>query len=70
MSGMNDLNKASDLGSFNLIHTIQFAEWIAERYNYIGGERCCWCAKQYDIKDTERHQNTGELFGYWMENCR
>jgi hypothetical protein len=53
-----------------LMDTWKFAEWIAERYNYIGGEWCCWCAKQYDIKDTERYKDTGELWKYWWENCR
>lgn len=64
------LSKGAVIGSFNLINTLQFAEWISERYNYIGGEWCCWCAKQYDIKDTERYKDTGELFSYWFENCR
>jgi hypothetical protein len=53
-----------------MTHYFQFTEWIAERYNYIGGEWCCWCAKQYDIKDTERYKDTGELWAYWWENCR
>ena len=53
-----------------MTHYFQFTEWIAERYNYIGGEWCCWCAKQYDIKDTQRYKDTGELWAYWRENCR
>lgn len=51
-----------------IIHTCQFAEWIAERYNFIGGEYCCWCAKQYDQSDTSRYQLTSELFAYWKES--
>ena len=53
-----------------LMDTWKFAEWIAERYNYIGSEWCCWCAKQYDVKDTERYKDTGELWKYWWENYR
>ena len=53
-----------------LVHTLQFAEWIAERYNFIGGEYCCWCAKQYDQSDTSRYKLTGELWAYWNENIR
>jgi hypothetical protein len=68
-NGKEPITHGANIGSFNLIHTLQFAEWIAERYNYIGGESCCWCAKQYDIKDTERYKDTGELFAYWFENC-
>jgi hypothetical protein len=52
----------------NLIKTWQFAEWIAERYNFIGGAYCCWCAKQHDVNDTTRYQTTGELWVYWNES--
>ena len=47
---------------------LQFAEWIAERYNYIGGDYCCWCAKQHPENDTTRYQTTGELWAYWNES--
>jgi hypothetical protein len=53
-----------------IIQHFQFTEWIAERYNYIGDEICCWCAKQDNPKDTDKHRTTGELWAYWWENCR
>jgi hypothetical protein len=53
-----------------LVHTYQFAEWIAERYNFIGGDICAWCAKQYDQNDSSKYQLTGELFAYWSENIK
>jgi len=56
--------------SNSILYYFRFAEWIAERYNYIGGEWGCWCAKQHDIKDTEQYKDTGELWAYWFENCR
>lgn len=53
---------------FNLINTFNFAEWIAERYNYIGGEYDgCWCAKQYSITDTSKYKQTSDLWIYWSE---
>lgn len=62
----SELNKIK----FGVIDTLQFSEWIAERYNFIGGEYCSWSAKQYDTKDTSRYQTSGELFKYWAENIR
>ena len=53
-----------------LIDTWQFAEWIAERYNYVGGDLSCWCAKQYDANDCDKHQTTAEVWKYWDENIR
>ena len=54
----------------NLIDVFQFSEWAAERYNYIGGDVCHWFAKQYDLKDKDRHKTTGELFKYWLEEIK
>ena len=53
-----------------MLHYFQFTEWVAERYNYIGTVYYCWCAKQYDIKDVDRHKSTIELFKYWWENIK
>ncbi len=54
----------------NIADYFQFTAWMAENYNYIGGEWCCWCAKQYGIIDISRYQSTGELWAYWWENIR
>lgn len=46
---------------------IKFTEWIAERYNFIGGDTCQWIAKQFNPKDTKHYQSTEELLNYWSK---
>jgi hypothetical protein len=67
---MTDLKDVKKSYNATMVDYFRFTEWIAERYNFIGGEWGCWCAKQYSIKDTSRYQNTAELWAYWWENCK
>jgi hypothetical protein len=61
------LNKAHVIGSFSVIQTLQFAEWIG--LNYVRLHEC-WVHRYADQRNKDNWKDTGELFGYWMENCR
>jgi len=52
-------------GSFSVIQTLQFAEWIGTNYVRLHG---CWVHRYADQTNKDNWKDTGELFEYWMEN--
>lgn len=61
------ISNASFIRSFSLIQTLQFSEWLGRHYVRLQG---AWVKKGRDKTDSDNWKDTGELFGYWMENCR
>lgn len=59
--------KPNVIGSFSVIDTLQFAEWIA--FHYVRLHEC-WVSKYADQRNKDNWKDTGELFGHWMSNCR
>jgi len=58
------------MGKLSVLDAAKFSEWVAERYNYYGGELCVWVSKNYSVKDRDQHRDTVQLIKYWWENCR
>ena len=59
--------KPNVIGSFSVIDTLQFAEWIGLHYVRLHE---CWVSKYVDQRNKDNWKDTGELFGHWMSNCR
>ena len=67
---MNEADKiysshAATISKFSIVHTFQFAEWIARHYVRLNS---VWVGRYADQRNKANYKDTGELFAHWIEH--